>query len=273
MLPAGFTVTEKNGGLLISKHGGSVFTSKFFTSPVHNMLFSLVEALMAQQPAICVKPACGPNCCDCNCAVSESDARQYVRRYAYLRERDLNAIQNGGVFAGLTPDNIVLNGADLDAAIDRCFAGGNAQQPTPTNPPGLYLESGEFVPAGELQGQTGSGYRPSRQWYARMIQDTLDDDFVIGPVSDGCTPVAQPAQEPATQPAPTVRCDCHRCIYEHSLTDDAGFPLSLTKMILCPTCRNKRCPKASDHRLTCTGSNQPGQAGSVYGGPREGGAA
>lgn len=51
MLPAGFTVTEKNGGLLISKHGGSVFTSKFFTSPVHNMLFSLVEALMAQEPA------------------------------------------------------------------------------------------------------------------------------------------------------------------------------------------------------------------------------
>jgi len=37
-----------------------------------------------------------------------------------------------------------------------------------------------------------------------------------------------------------------------------------TKMILCPECGNKRCPKASDHRLSCTGSNEPGQPGSVY---------
>jgi hypothetical protein len=36
------------------------------------------------------------------------------------------------------------------------------------------------------------------------------------------------------------------------------------RMILCPTCGNKRCPKASDHDLACTGSNEPGQAGSIY---------
>lgn len=36
------------------------------------------------------------------------------------------------------------------------------------------------------------------------------------------------------------------------------------RMILCPTCGNKRCPKASDHRLACTGSNNPGQPGSIY---------
>lgn len=35
-------------------------------------------------------------------------------------------------------------------------------------------------------------------------------------------------------------------------------------MILCPTCRNKRCPKASNHILECTNSNEPGQEGSVY---------
>lgn len=40
--------------------------------------------------------------------------------------------------------------------------------------------------------------------------------------------------------------------------------LSCSKMILCPECGNKRCPKASDHRLQCTGSNEPGQAGSIY---------
>jgi len=35
-------------------------------------------------------------------------------------------------------------------------------------------------------------------------------------------------------------------------------------MILCPTCGNKRCPKAGDHNLACTGSNEPGQPGSAY---------
>ncbi|WP_419637208.1 hypothetical protein, partial [Thiolapillus sp.] len=42
------------------------------------------------------------------------------------------------------------------------------------------------------------------------------------------------------------------------------FRLPPTKMILCPECGNKRCPHASDHRLACTGSNEPGQPGSVY---------
>ena len=36
-------------------------------------------------------------------------------------------------------------------------------------------------------------------------------------------------------------------------------------MFLCATCGNKRCPHATDCRLVCTGSNEPGQPGSVYG--------
>jgi hypothetical protein len=35
--------------------------------------------------------------------------------------------------------------------------------------------------------------------------------------------------------------------------------------IVCQVCGNKRCPKATDHELACTGSNEPGQAGSFYG--------
>ena len=50
--------------------------------------------------------------------------------------------------------------------------------------------------------------------------------------------------------------DCHRCYKDnHAMVN---------KMILCPECGNKRCPRASDHRLECTGSNEPGQPGSVY---------
>lgn len=43
---------------------------------------------------------------------------EHANRYAWLRERDLSTILQGGVFAGKTPENVVLNGADLDAAID-----------------------------------------------------------------------------------------------------------------------------------------------------------
>jgi hypothetical protein len=39
-------------------------------------------------------------------------------RYRWLRERDVNAIDTGGLFVGMTPNNIVLNGDDLDIAID-----------------------------------------------------------------------------------------------------------------------------------------------------------
>ena len=62
------------------------------------------------------------------------------------------------------------------------------------------------------------------------------------------------------------QCICHRCINEKDLREGA-FPLSSTRMILCPECGNKRCPKASDHRLDCTGSNESGQEGSVYTAP------
>lgn len=39
-------------------------------------------------------------------------------RYRWLRERDLDQIHLGGVFAGQTPQNFVLNQEDLDQAID-----------------------------------------------------------------------------------------------------------------------------------------------------------
>jgi hypothetical protein len=35
-------------------------------------------------------------------------------------------------------------------------------------------------------------------------------------------------------------------------------------MVVCTTCGNKRCPHATDHDYACTGSNAPGQPGSVY---------
>ena len=50
-----------------------------------------------------------------------ADARD-AARYSWLRARDLETICRGGVFAGMTPQNVILNGKDLDAAIDAALA-------------------------------------------------------------------------------------------------------------------------------------------------------
>jgi hypothetical protein len=41
-----------------------------------------------------------------------------AERYRWLRSRDLDAIVEGGIFAGMVPQNVVLNGEDLDREID-----------------------------------------------------------------------------------------------------------------------------------------------------------
>lgn len=64
------------------------------------------------------------------------------------------------------------------------------------------------------------------------------------------------------QPANKQRCYCYNCNLHHR--DDNGFPYVMTRMIVCPTCGNKRCPHSTDHNLKCTGSNEPGQPGSRY---------
>ena len=53
----------------------------------------------------------------------------------------------------------------------------------------------------------------------------------------------------------TTTCHCHTC---------RPITMADMRMILCPTCGNKRCPHANDHRNVCTGSNEPGQPGSAY---------
>ena len=56
-------------------------------------------------------------------------------------------------------------------------------------------------------------------------------------------------------------CNCHRCRAERR---EGGIFSQKIMMVVCTECGNKRCPKASDHRLECTCSNEPGQKGSIY---------
>lgn len=45
-----------------------------------------------------------------------------AERYRWIRQRNLDTISQGGVFAGMTPQNLVLNEETLDEAIDAAMA-------------------------------------------------------------------------------------------------------------------------------------------------------
>ena len=62
-----------------------------------------------------------------------------------------------------------------------------------------------------------------------------------------------------------ARCGCARCV-EATIERQPGVFIG-RKMIVCSDCGNKRCPHATDHRLSCTNSNEAGQEGSNYGPP------
>jgi len=57
-------------------------------------------------------------------------------------------------------------------------------------------------------------------------------------------------------------CWCYNC--RNQIIDSKGWPETAYTFIVCPDCGNKRCPRATDHSLTCTDSNDPGQPGSRY---------
>lgn len=55
----------------------------------------------------------------------------------------------------------------------------------------------------------------------------------------------------------TRECGCWFCLR------DGGA--KVWWMVVCAKCGNKRCPHATFHGHECTGSNSPGQLGSVFG--------
>ena len=73
-------------------------------------------------------------------------------------------------------------------------------------------------------------------------------------MSDSKTPLGLGCNEGLGAGA-DARCWCHAC---------RPITLSDMRMIVCPRCGNKRCPKANDHTNGCTASNATGQAGSAY---------
>ncbi|HZJ13985.1 MAG TPA: hypothetical protein VFD27_03000 [Chthoniobacteraceae bacterium] len=67
-------------------------------------------------------------------------------------------------------------------------------------------------------------------------------------------PNAQDEPDPIRDANWGMGCGCWKCLQGQDVT----------WMVLCPTCGNKRCPRANDHKNECTNSNEPGQKGSSY---------
>lgn len=61
-------------------------------------------------------------------------------------------------------------------------------------------------------------------------------------------------------------CGCFACIGHKPVRTNSWLTVGMSMMIVCAECGNKRCPHGTDHRNACTASNEPGQAGSRYGG-------
>jgi len=67
-------------------------------------------------------------------------------------------------------------------------------------------------------------------------------------------------------------CGCWKCSKkwdEENLDPNLGildrlYKSRTNRFIVCEKCGNKRCPHATDHDYECTGSNEPGQKGSIY---------
>lgn len=66
----------------------------------------------------------------------------------------------------------------------------------------------------------------------------------------------------------TEQCQCLQCLRDRKegieISLGLFIPAEAQRMVLCQICGNKRCPHATDHRHSCTGSNEPGQPGSTY---------
>ncbi len=81
-------------------------------------------------------------------------------------------------------------------------------------------------------------------------------------------PPPLPGEETRKDPVATglvakYNCWCYNCLKEIK-DPHTKLPVTMSTFIVCPNCGNKRCPRATDHNLACTNSNEPGQPGSRY---------
>ena len=95
------------------------------------------------------------------------------------------------------------------------------------------------------------------QRVARLERDSS------APIADTETEIPD---EPVSDREVLPECGCITCAdaRPNDWHPESSIPNSRTRMIVCAFCGNKRCPHATYHGNECTGSNEPGQPGSVF---------
>jgi hypothetical protein len=66
------------------------------------------------------------------------------------------------------------------------------------------------------------------------------------------------------QITPPRSCCQNHWLEDYLKLDEKDKDFIFRPFIACSICGNKRCPKATDCNLECTGSNDVGQPGSIY---------
>jgi hypothetical protein len=90
--------------------------------------------------------------------------------------------------------------------------------------------------------------------------------MLSNPSTDALTRPLLPAEPNEVLQWLTENC-CHHCF--NALREGMSLMEQMQKgmfarMIVCRVCGNKRCPKATWHENECSGSNEPGQEGSIF---------
>lgn len=154
---------------------------------------------------------------------------------------------------------IVIKIADKEAIFvfpravdhDRFAEGIGAIRMGPENNWNRSLRSCEVISAGFIDAGQCGGYSETLEVGARVIEDNalLATHFPSPKLF--CD---DPKQFFPHAPAAMGSCGCETC-----------RPITILdmRMVLCPICGNKRCPKARNHINDCTGSNDVGQRGSA----------
>lgn len=86
-------------------------------------------------------------------------------------------------------------------------------------------------------------------------QSSIDHGYLPECECSGCKATARICDELSANSPANPDCWCRTC---------RPVVLNDMRFVVCPDCGNKRCPRANDHRNSCTGSNEPGQEGSAY---------
>lgn len=110
----------------------------------------------------------------------------------------------------------------------------------------------------------------------RIQHDAWEEGMAAAEAADCCgcnlrynddEPVVNPYSDKAHASQREDYCGkCFRCIGNEPSSPGSFLTVGMSMMIVCETCGNKRCPHSTDHNNACTGSNDPGQPGSRYGG-------